>query len=155
MSDTIRIWAGVSHHAAFRCGGWAYVRKVAGQATGAAGGERATTAQRMALAGLAAALSDLPAGPVVVHTDSADMEALAALLPGGAPGEDKDLWVKVVAAVGCRKLSVTRTPLQPKTGVAFAAAWADLASDKAKATGVFKAAIPKPNLAKVADLLKG
>ena len=34
----------------------------------------------------------------------------------------------------------------------FAAAWAELARDKANAQGAFVSAIPKPNLAKVAGL---
>jgi hypothetical protein len=36
----------------------------------------------------------------------------------------------------------------PGTPTAFAAAWADLARDRAKDKGAFTAAIPKPNLAK-------
>jgi hypothetical protein len=41
---------------------------------------------------------------------------------------------------------------EPRTPCAFAAAWAELAMDKAKATGPFSAAIPKPNLAKAPGL---
>jgi hypothetical protein len=157
MSTSIRIWTCADHHAAFLCGGWAYVRVVGGQVSGAAGGERATTSHRMALAGLAAALGELPTGgatpgPVAVHTSSAELAGLAALAPGAAPGQDRDLWDLVVKALAGRKLDLIHIPVAPKTPMAFTAAWAELARDKAKAKGGFKAVIPKPNLAKIVGL---
>lgn len=154
----VRIWTTSAHHAAFRCGGWAYVRDVGGTVGGVAGGERYVTAERMALAGLAAALADLPKGaPVVVHTPSAWLMAKGALIAGTASGEDTptedlDLWARVIAAAQGRRVRLVRTPVEPRSPLAFAAAWADLARDKAKATGPFTNPIPKPNLAKVAGL---
>jgi hypothetical protein len=158
----VRLWICADHHTAFRCGGWAYVSLVAGQVSGAAGGERATTAHRMALAGLAAALGEPPpsgiaaggmaAGPVAVYTSSAELAGLAALKPGEAPGEDGDLWTLIVKAMAGRKLHLVQTAAAPKTPMAFVAAWAELAHDKAKAKGRFKAIIPKPNLAKIEGL---
>jgi hypothetical protein len=160
MSTAIRIWTSADHHAAFLCGGWAYVRIVAGQVSGAAGGERATTAHRTALAGLAAALAELPPvgatpGPVIVHASSAELAGLAALAPGESPGQDRDLWDLVVKALAGRKLDLIHSPVLPKTPMAFTAAWAELARDKAKAKGGFKAVIPKPNLGKIVGLPTG
>jgi hypothetical protein len=160
MSAAIRIWTSADHHAAFLCGGWAYVRIVAGQVSGAAGGERATTAHRMALAGLAAALGEpAPAGAapgrVIVHASSAELAGLAALAPSEAPGQDRDLWDLVVKALAGRRLELIHTPISPRTPMAFTAAWAELARDKAKAKGGFKAAIPKPNLGKIVGLPTG
>lgn len=159
MSNAIQIWTCASHHAAFLCGGWAYVRTLDGQLSGAAGGDRATTSHRMALAGLAAALADLPpmkaggaAGVVTVHTSSAELAGFAALAPGAGPGQGADLWAQVVKALGCRKLNLVQVSIQPKTPMAFAGAWAETARDKAKATGAFKAVIPKMNLIKIAGL---
>jgi hypothetical protein len=158
----IQIWTCPSHHAAFLCGGWAYVRTIDGQLTGAAGGERATTSHRMALAGLAAALSDLPpvkpgaaAGVVTVHTSSAELAGFAALAPGAGPGVGADLWAQVVKQLGGRKLDLVQVSVQPRTPMAFAAAWAETARDKAKSTGAFKAVIPKINLAKIVGLPTG
>lgn len=157
MSTPIRIWTCADHHGAFLCGGWAYVRLVAGQLSGAAGGDRATTAHRMGLAGLAAALGELPPasaapGPVLVHTSSAELAGFAALGLGDAPGHDRDLWDLIVKALAGRRLTLVQVYVQPKTPLAFAAAWAELARDKAKARGGFRAAIPKSNLAKMEGL---
>jgi hypothetical protein len=162
MNTAIQIWTCADHHAAFLCGGWAYVRSIDGQVSGAAGGERATTAHRMALAGLAAALAELPMlktgaslGLVTVHTSSPELAGLAALSPGAAPGVDGDLWAQAVKALAGRKLNLIQVSVHPKTPMAFAAAWAELARDKAKARGAFRAVIPKPNLAKIAGLTTG
>jgi hypothetical protein len=151
MSDTATIWICAAHHAAFRCGGWAFVREVQGQVSGAAGGERATTARRMALAGLAAGLRDLPAGEtaVSVRTTSGELASLPQVLAGTvSPEADLDLWAQIAAGAKGRRLALLRVAAEPRTASAFAAAWAELAMDKAKATGPFSAAIPKPNLAK-------
>ena len=166
MTSPIQIWTCASHHTAFRCGGWAWVRAGLGQVSGAAGGERNTTARRMAVAGLAASLRDLPpatgpaqATPINIHTTSDDLAAFAGILAdpakraqGAGPEDDLDLWAQVLTASAGRRLHLVRAPLQLGTPTVFASAWADLAMDKAKATGAFTAAIPKPNLAKVPGL---
>jgi hypothetical protein len=142
------------------------VRVSLGQVSGAAGGERNTTARRMAVAGLAASLRDLPPvtgstppGPVSIHTTSDDLAAFAGLLAdpaerarGAGPEDDLDLWAQILTASAGRRLHLVRAPLQLGTPTVFASAWADLAMDKAKATGAFTAAIPKPNLTKVPGL---
>jgi ribonuclease HI len=156
MTEPIRIWTCAAHHPAFRCGGWAFVRAGQGPVCGAAGGERNTTARRMALAGLATALRDLPPGAgggIDVATTSAELAALAGVLAGGAAPDaaegDLDLLARIQAAAAGRRIAVSRVALDRTNPTAFAAAWAELAMDKAKATGAFSAAIPKPNLAKV------
>lgn len=157
----VRIWICATHHSAFRRGGWASVRVSQGQVSGAAGGERNTTARRMALAGLTAGLSDLAAGvePIRIHTTSPELASLAAVLANlGAPADDAgpdehlDLWGRIIIASKGRRLELVRMALDPDTPTAFVAAWADLARGKAKASGPFIAPIPKPNLAKVAGL---
>jgi len=161
MSDSvpIRIWTAASHHAAFRCGGWAFVREAGGALTGVAGGDRYVTAERMELAGLAAALGDLPkdATALVIHTTSAKLAKAGGLIAGNAPeeeapSEDLDLWARIVTAAKGKTVRLVRVAADPKTPVAFAVAWAELARDKAKAAGAFTSAIPKPNLAKVMGL---
>ncbi|HEY2660033.1 MAG TPA: ribonuclease H [Caulobacteraceae bacterium] len=163
MTSQVQIWTCAAHHSVFRCGGWASVRLSAGLVTGVAGGERNTTARRMALAGLVAALRDLPsadssssAGLVRVHTTSPELAAFAGFLAdsaaGASPDEDLDLWAQIVTAAKGRRLDLVRAPVHPGSPMAFAAAWADLGMDKAKARGPFTAAIPKPNLAQVRGL---
>jgi hypothetical protein len=153
MTPLIHIYLAAAHHPAFRCGGWAVVRSIGGQPTGAAGGARATSAQRMALSGLIWALRDLPAGAdATLHTTNPDL-ALTEVLAGTVnPDEDLDLWAQVQAAAKGRRFTVTAATAAPDTPLAFAAAWADLAMDKAKMGGAFTAAIPKANLAKVVGL---
>ena len=163
MTGPIRIWTGATHHPAFRCGGWASVRVSGGVVSGVAGGERNTTARRMALAGLAAGLSDLGADktPTIrVHTTSPELAALGDVLAGletsgGGPDEDLDLWARIITAAKGRRLELVSVPFAPDTPAAFVAAWADLARDKAKASGPFTAPIPRMNLAKVAGLGTG
>jgi hypothetical protein len=160
MSGTIKIWLSAVYAPVYRCGGWASVRLADGQRSGLAGGDRNTTASRLALAGLAAALRDLPLGAVVhIHTDSTELTPFAGLLaslgaptPGTAPEDDPDLWARIVTASAGRRLALTVAAAAPTTPLAFTAAWAELSRDKAKATGAFSAAIPKPNLAKVHGL---
>jgi hypothetical protein len=161
MASPIRIWTSTAYHSAFLCGGWASVRDCGGQVTGAAGGERNTAAGRMALAGLASALRDLPPGddptPINVHTTSPELLSFAGFLadPSGPladADEDLDLWAQILAASKGRRLRVVHAPLQPDTPAAFAAAWAELAKEKAKASGAFTAPIPKLNLAKAPGL---
>lgn len=153
MSDIIRIWVEISHHAAFRCGGWAFVRAEGRALSGAAGGDRTPSSDSIALAGLLAAFSDLPpnvgvevlsATPGIVKAGRrvAELEAT-----GEPPTEDAALWAQFAAALKARPVRFAAAANQVRTPVAFAAAWAELARDKAK-TQPFKAAIPKTNLAK-------
>lgn len=157
MNDSI--WIQTSFHAAFKCGGWAYVRRLGGVVAGHAGGERYTSPQRMALAGLLAALKDTPKGPLAIQIDQAAVARTAALIAAGrppegdqAPAEDLDLWAQLTAALAGRKPSFAIAAPSKASPTGFAAAWAELARDKANAQGAFVSAIPKPNLAKVAGL---
>ena len=82
---------------------------------------------------------------------------IATLLPGilagrAQPEEDLDLWAQIAIAAKICRLDLVRVPVDPATPSAFAAAWANLAMDKAKAGGPFTAAIPKANLAKAPGL---
>jgi ribonuclease HI len=153
MSDTIRIWIEVSHHAAFRSGGWAFVRAEGRALAGAAGGERTGSPERIAIAGLLAALQDLPpVADVEVHSTARVIAAAArrvAEVEAGAeaPADDLDLWARLSTALKTHRVGFAATASQPRTPTAFAAAWAELARDKAKTTP-FRATIPKVNLAK-------
>ena len=60
---------------------------------------------------------------------------------GGLVGQGEELGLDALD-------QLVRVAAGPRTPTAFAAAWAELAMDKAKATGPFAAAIPKTNLAK-------
>jgi hypothetical protein len=152
MADSIQIWVETSRHPAFRCGGWAFVRKDAEGLSGAAGGDRAVTPERAVLAGLAQALTGLPmAAAVVVHTSNPQIAALPGRIAGFLSGEEPpadnlDLWAQLTAALKAVQMKSAANRLGTPT--AFAIAWAELARDKAKATGGFRSAIPKPNLAK-------
>jgi hypothetical protein len=150
MTSSITLWTASTHHAAFRCGGWASVRVIGGAPTGVAGGERATTAARMALAGLVAGLRDLPANAeVAVHTAGPELAPLMDGLAGRIqPEDDLDLWAQILTATKGRRVTLVRAGATPDSPLAFAAAWAALAMDKAKTGGAFTAAIPKGNLAK-------
>jgi ribonuclease HI len=156
----VRIWAATAYLEAYRCGGWAFVRQAGGGAlSGGAGGERYVSDARMELAGLAAALKGLPAdgAGLVIHTASPRLVAAGRLIAGAAPDgdppyEDLDLWARIVTAAKGRPVRVVRTAAEPRTPMAFAQAWGDLARDKAKAAGAFTSAIPKPNLAKIQGL---
>lgn len=154
-----RIWIQTSHHAAFKCGGWAYVRAAGREVAGQAGGDRYTTPDRMALTALLAALKDLAREPVAIQLDNGAVARSAALIAAGrppqgddAPTEDLDLWAQLTAALagGSPSFAIAGPAKTSPTG--FAAAWAELARDKANAQGAFASAIPKPNLAKVAGL---
>lgn len=153
MADIIRIWVEISHQPAFRCGGWAFVRAEGSALTGAAGGERSPSAERIALAGVLAGLKDLPAGRTVeVRTAAPAIAALARRVGeldagGEAPAEDLDLWAQLTAARNTHRILFGGAVSQPRTPTAFAAAWAELARDKAKSSP-FSATIPKANLAK-------
>jgi hypothetical protein len=160
MSGPIKIWLSAAYLPVFRCGGWASVRVQQGDRSGLAGGDRNTTAGRTALAGLAAALRGLPAGGVVeVATSSAELAGFADVIASlgtpaqaAAPADDLDLWAQILTASAGRRLSLVYALAERGAPTAFTTAWAELARDKAKATGAFTAAIPKPNLAKVEGL---
>ncbi len=159
MTNPIRIWARANHHTAFRCGGWAWVRDDGkGEPVGQAGGERNTTAPRMALAALAAALTDAAKGPLALDlADPALARAVRRLTQGPAytpeeaPTEDLDLWAQLTTALAGRAVTVAPNAGEAFKGspAAFAEAWAELARDKAKAAGPFASAIPRANLAKL------
>jgi len=166
MSPAIRIWTCGAHSPVYRCGGWAAVRVSQGQVTGAAGGERDTTARRTALSGLAAALRDLPpiddpasSSPIRIQTTSPELAEFAGLLaqfgaltqPVG-PDEDLDLWAQISTAAKGRRLGLTLAPLEAGAPIAFASAWADLALERARTRGAFVNAIPKANLGKIPGL---
>jgi len=126
-----------------------------GEVSGRAGGDRRTTRARMALAGFLAALNELPAGaPVVVVAPRADALVLHALLkpPADPLTDDSDLRAGLAKALAGRAWRLAVGDPTGPTPMAFAAAWADLARDKAKAGGAFTNAIPKTNLAKVKGL---
>jgi hypothetical protein len=154
MADAVRIWVEISHHPAFRCGGWAFVASEKGALTGAAGGERTPSPERIALAGLVEAVKELPpkAG-LEIHSACAPVLALPkrlAIFATGAeaPADDLELWAQLSTVLGKREVRFQRAVNEPRTPTAFAAAWAELAQDKAKAAGAFRAVIPKTNLAK-------
>ncbi|CAN7368742.1 ribonuclease H [Phenylobacterium sp. LjRoot219] len=152
MSQTT-IWLEISHHAAFRVGGWAFVRREPdGALVGYAGGERRIEAERTALAALIAALKDLGPKPVRILTASAPIAAIPARIKAAQAGEDPptdnlDLWAQAMTALGGGNVELARAPTGDRT-TAFAAAWAELGRDRAKDKGPFTSAIPKPNLAK-------
>jgi hypothetical protein len=153
----LQIWVCAAHHPAFRCGGWAWLRRDRGEVAGAAGGERNASAGRMALSALASALRGLPRshdlGSIRIQTTSPELAMLPEILAGRAqPEEDLDLWAQIAIAAKIYRLDLVRVALDPATPTVFVAAWADLAMDKAKASGPFTAAIPKSNLAKAPGL---
>ncbi|WP_372786703.1 hypothetical protein [Phenylobacterium sp.] len=151
MADIFRIWLEIDHHLAFRSGGWAYIRAEGSALLGAAGGERTASPERIALVGLVEALNGLPGGSKVdVHSASRPVLALPRRLGRAAddpPTEDVELWAQLGAALKGRPTRFIPAAAAPRTPIAFAAAWAELARDKAK-TSPFRAAIPKINLAK-------
>ena len=150
MSDIIRIWIEITHHPAFRSGGWAYVLAEGRALLGAAGGERTASPERVALAGLVEALTAAPAGACVEVRSTSPLVIAAPQRMEAAdpPTEDLELWAQIAAALKARTVAFARTASAPRTPPAFAAAWADLARDKVKNGGAFRAAIPKINLGK-------
>lgn len=154
MARPVQIWLAISHHAAFRVGGWAWVRSDGASVTGHAGGDRRVDSERAALAGLIAALRS-PGGPqpIQLHTTSALAAAVPARIRAAEAGENPptenlDLWAQAIAALAGGSVQIVQAPQTAGTPSAFAAAWADLARDKAKDKGPFAAPIPKSNLAK-------
>jgi len=154
MAAPITIWLEISHHAAFRVGGWAYVRRDPdGAVSGHAGGERRVEAERAALQGLLAALKDTKGGaPVRVRTGSRLVAALPLRLKAAQAGEDPpadnlDLWAQLSTTLSAAQVEIALQPA-PDRAASFAAAWAELGRDRAKDKGGFTAAIPKPNVVK-------
>jgi hypothetical protein len=147
------IWLEISHHAAFRVGGWAYVRRDSdGAILGYAGGERRIEAERTALTALIAALTDLGGKPVRIETASALIAAIPGRIAAAQAGEDPpsenlDLWAQAATALAGGKVEIVKATAG-KQATGFAAAWAELGRDRGKDKGAFVAAIPKPNLAK-------
>lgn len=161
---TLRLWIEIDHQAPYRTGGWAWLRHDGAAVTGAAGGGRDVDARAFSLCALEAALADLPEGAAVaLHlSDTGLIDAVRTMSARRAAGwvnatGDLDpqakTWEMVAKTLTGRALSLVRTqPADPRTPAGFAAAWAELARDKAKTKGTFKNAIPRPNLAKIRGL---
>jgi len=150
----IRIWIAASHDAAHLNGGWAFVRAGA-EVYGAAGGDRRTTRVRTALSGFAASLKDVPTGASLsVVAPRPDAMVLHQLLkpPAEPPTGDVDLRAVLQAVLKGRTWTLAVGDPDALTPFNFAAAWADMASEKAKMGGAFTAAIPRTNLAKAKGL---
>jgi len=154
MSHPTSIWLEISHHAAFRVGGWAWVRADGVSVTGRAGGDRRTDPERTALAGLIAAVGQAPGlGPVQLHTTSELVAAIPARIKAAQAGENPptgnlDLWAQATTALAASPVVIVPSLRTLGAPTAFAAAWAELARDKAKDKGPFTYPIPKANLAK-------
>jgi len=150
MADPIRIWLETDHQAAFRAGGWAFVLAEGRALSGVAGGERTASPERIALASLVEALKGVPAG-FAVELESATRAVLMVPRRLAAvedpPTEDLELWAQLSTALKGRSVRFAPAASVAKTPTAFAAAWAELARDKAK-RAAFHAPIPKVNLAK-------
>ncbi len=154
MSQPIRIWLEISHHGAFRIGGWAWLRADGASLVGFAGGDRNLDAERAALAGLIAALGKPADGrPRRLHTASDLVAAIPDRLKAAQAGEDRpetnlDLWAQAMTAVAAAPLEIVRARSSPGGPTAFAGHWAEFAREKAKGRGAFSAPIPKANLSK-------
>lgn len=151
--SSVTLWLEISHHAAFRVGGWAFVRREGASVTGLAAGERRVDPERCALAALAGALAAEPPGAeILIHTGSRALAGVPERLRAAESGEDPptdnlDLWAQLMRALSGRTV-VIRAAEPGARPSSFAAAWAELARDRAKDKGNFSAAIPKPNLVK-------
>jgi ribonuclease HI len=154
MATPVRIWLEVAHHGAFRIGGWAFIRLIAGEVRGTAGGARRIDAEPASLMALAAALADLPQGmEVELLTASSAVLAIPSRIAAGEAGDDPptadlELWAQAATALRRIRLVARRAEPTSRSPTAFAAAWADLAQGRAKDKGPFSAVIPKSNLAK-------
>ncbi len=151
---TVRLWIAACHDTAHRNGGWSFVR-AGGETLGAAGGDRRTTRARMVLTGFLGALKDLPAdAALAVAAPRPDALVLHSLLKATAASPTEDLDLRRLLGAGLEGRTWTLAVGDPKgdTPLAFAAAWAELSSEKAKAGGSFTAAIPKNNLARIKGL---
>lgn len=161
---TLRLWIEINHQAPYRTGGWAWLRQDGATVTGAAGGARDVDLAAFGACALEAALADLPEGAAVaLHlSDAGLIDGVRTLSARRAAGwvdasgvldPQAKTWEMVAKALTGRALSLARTqPTDPRTPAGFAAAWAELARDKAKTKGTFKNAIPRPNLTKIRGL---
>ncbi|MCG9917613.1 MAG: ribonuclease H [Phenylobacterium sp.] len=161
---TLRLWIEINHQAPYRTGGWSWLCEHGEGLTGAAGGAREIEAEAFGVAALQAALADLPEGAAVaLHLSDARLiegvRTMSARRTAGWVNASGDLdpeaksWEVIAKALTGRALSLVRTqPADSRTPAGFAAAWAELARDKAKTKGTFKSAIPRPNLAKIRGL---
>jgi hypothetical protein len=154
MAGPVRIWLETSHHTAFRVGGWAWVRHDGVTLSGQAGGERRIDAEAAALAGLAAALAEPAPGaaPLRILTASRLIAGIPARIRAaeageGAPEANLPLWAQAMRVLAAGRVEIAAADAGGRPTV-FAAAWAELARDRAKDKGSFVLAIPKPNLAK-------
>ena len=144
------VWLETSHDAAFASGGFAYVTAAGGALRGLVGGERTPSLERIALAGLAEAMKAAAHGTgLVIVSRARHVLAIPGRIAqaGDPPAEDLELWAPIATALKSRAVRFVRAD-QAGAPTAFVAAWAELARDKAKARGAFRAAIPRPNLAK-------
>lgn len=153
MPEPVRLFVETTYHPAFRYGGWAFVREAGGAVVGQAGGERNTSAQRIELNALIAALQGVSPGSVAICSQSPGVIRTARLLAAppaagsdAAPMDDLELWAQALAASRGRPLTIGAAQGQ---AARFLQAWAEVGQDKAKGQGRFVAAIPKPNLAKL------
>jgi len=150
MSDIIRLWVETSHHSAFRCGGWAFVRTDRGGIAGKAGGERNLSAAATARDALLQALSGFPTGAAIRLASASPLILRAPSLAAAAdqgPPEDAAIWASLRPALAAYAITFEAATAAPRTPVAFTAAWAEQGRDKAKARGAFAAVIPRSNLA--------
>lgn len=125
-------------------------------AAGWAGGERGVTRTRIGLSGLLAALKDLtPGAAVSIVAPEADARMIHSLIrphPDRPPSDEPDLRTAVAIALKGHTCTLAVGDPTGATPLAFAAAWAELAEGKARASGPFVAAIPRANLAKIRGL---
>jgi hypothetical protein len=170
--STLKAWLAVTHHAAFRLAGWAHVSLGDGALAGAVGGDRRISRPRANLAALDAVLRPLAPrldkgdDQVLIFTAAPDLVPLAAALAQPTAeqseavkaalepyrAEDPALYARLAQAVARGALRVARIPPGQTVVQDFLGSWAEVGLDKAKAAGPFTAAIPKPNLAKLAGL---
>lgn len=144
------VWLETSHNAAFACGGWAYVTALGGTPSGLVGGERTPSVERVALAGVVEAMkAAAPGAGLLILSRDRQILAIPARIadPQKPPADNLELWAPIATAL--KSGAVRFAPADAASApAAFVTAWAELARDKAKAQGAFRAAIPKPNLAK-------
>ena len=149
----MRLWIAATFDATWKNGGWAFVRVDGGELGGWAGGDRRTSRALMALGALAEAVKDLPPGvaPAVVaaRPDALVLHTLVKPPADPPPAEEGAIRAALSKALAGRPWTLAIGDPTALAPLGFAAAWADLAADKAKASGGFRNAIPKPNLAKV------
>ncbi|WP_091736816.1 hypothetical protein [Phenylobacterium immobile] len=144
----------VDFNATYSCAGFAFVR-LAAPPVGSAGGQRRATPWTAAIHALTAALAE--PGPATIVTANAKVATLvvalrASAVPDGLTPAEARAWEGLVKAAAGRALGYAPAKADPGTPAAFCAAWAELASERAKSKGDFIAAIPKPNLARLAGV---